>query len=685
MSRGVSHERVRQLLAARLDGRIDRNDQRVVAEHLRTCPQCRAVDHDYRAQRAQLRTLAAPIPPRDLWPRTSAALDREVARSRGRFARRRPTAVIGRQAYRARHSAALAGLVTALAVVMAVATFQIMPNLGSSQPGESALPTPFSVADQQLAFVGGGAENLSVYRTQINRMCPTDAPDCVANEGITSTPISLPSGVKPRNVALSPSGNQLVLVGEDVGRDVFAVVLLPNGDTAGVTTPGSSLVEPATNGGVSSRPPISVAGGGQPSSGAGDLQTPSSNGASPSLTPQTSPGTASGGSNVPPPTALSGLTVLSILDGVHSAGAPPAWSADGSMLAFSAMPADGSQGPDIYVWQPSDTRARALTNDHESFFASWSGTRIVASRLLNDPTAASPQVATVVIDPQTLAEQVVDGPQMWLPVVNAGSDAAVVWYGQLAWNGSLPTPAAGSLYLADWSALEPAVDDTGTGSPTSPPTTPVATAPPGEPSTSPAAASAPARSAGPPDTPAAPPAGGSLGTEVSGTSANHPSPPVTPAASPSADESSSPIGGSLIPGGAGSSLASSPSASLPAVLSQLDLTLLPNDQNVIDWQVRWSSDGQVLGIWIADVAGSSWGNLVVLALDPQTAQLAVGTPLVAPTLARRGFTLGLSRVAFVAPSDQTPDGELRVRTWGSTGTGDLHLRAPEVEGVVPAF
>lgn len=133
------------------------------------------------------------------------------------------------------------------------------------------------------------------------------------------------------------------------------------------------------------------------------------------------------------------------------------------------------------------------------------------------------------------------------------------------------------------------------------------------------------------------------------------------------------------------SLAPSPTAALPAVLLPLDPASTFSGPDVTDWQVRWSSDGQVLGIWIADVAGSSWGQLVVLAVDPLTGQLSSDPPLVAPTLARRGFTLGLSRVAFVASSNDTPDGELRVRTWGSGGSGDLLLHAPDGQEVVPAF
>ena len=37
----------------------------------------------------------------------------------------------------------------------------------------------------------------------------------------------------------------------------------------------------------------------------------------------------------------------------------------------------------------------------------------------------------------------------------------------------------------------------------------------------------------------------------------------------------------------------------------------------------------------------------------------------------------------MGPSDATPEGELRVRTWGSSGDGDLRLRAPDAGGARP--
>ena len=63
-------------------------------------------------------------------------------------------------------------------------------------------------------------------------------------------------------------------------------------------------------------------------------------------------------------------------------GAPPAYSADGQWVAFSARPLDGTQGPDIYVWRVGDARARQLTTDHASVFAAWDVDQILGSTVL---------------------------------------------------------------------------------------------------------------------------------------------------------------------------------------------------------------------------------------------------------------------------------------------------------------
>jgi hypothetical protein len=287
--------------------------------------------------------------------------------------------------------------------------------------------------------------------------------------------------------------------------------------------------------------------------------------------------------------AAPGATVLSILEDVHSAGAPPAWSRDGEVLAFSAMPADGSHGPDVYVWQPGDSEAQRITNDHSSFFASWSGKRIVASRVAGE--GESTAVATVVIDPQTLDERIVAGPQMWLPVVDPQRSRAVAWHGTIDFSAEQPELVEGALYVADWSALNPFGADDGDVAPTDP-------------------------------------------TEVE--------------------------------------------------LTPLQPERDPTRQPVLDWNARWSTDGLVLGVWIADAPTSSWGNLELLGVNAESGDLNTEEPLLAQ-LAKRGFAIGSDRVAWIAPSTSGVDGELRIRTWGVDGVGDLRIRTLDQEELVPTF
>jgi hypothetical protein len=124
---------------------------------------------------------------------------------------------------------------------------------------------------------------------------------------------------------------------------------------------------------------------------------------------------------------------------------------------------------------------------------------------------------------------------------------------------------------------------------------------------------------------------------------------------------------------------------LPAGWVELDLGRDTATTPVLDWQARWSLDGQVLGLWLADAIGSTWGRLAVMAVDPETGQVQTAEPLLSATLARRGFSLGLSRVVWVAPSEDNADGELRIRTWGDHGVGGVRLEPLTLDGVVPAF
>src|SRR5436190_10488613 len=77
----VVHDRARSLAARRLDEPLEPGDATWLADHLAGCAACRSVAAAYEADRLQLRGLRdqTPEPPRDLWARTAAAIERESA------------------------------------------------------------------------------------------------------------------------------------------------------------------------------------------------------------------------------------------------------------------------------------------------------------------------------------------------------------------------------------------------------------------------------------------------------------------------------------------------------------------------------------------------------------------------------------------------------------------------------
>jgi hypothetical protein len=316
--------------------------------------------------------------------------------------------------------------------------------------------------------------------------------------------------------------------------------------------------------------------------------------------------------------------LLAVLEGVRVTGAAPAWSPDGELLAFSAMPTDRSRGPDLYVWRAGDPRARKLTNDHRTWFASWSMSRIVVSRTA--PRTGGVDIRTVLIEPGSRRERHVRLDDAWLPVVDPGGRYALAWRGQMGGTLQQPRPRIGSLYLVDWAAVDPTqtprTDDVGgAGSDT--------------------LRAAPAR------------AGARMRTG----------------------------GGTSGAAGSRRSAATEPYVGgwLEAVEPERDGRLHP----LLDWEVRWADDGRSFGYWIADAPGATWGQLIVHRLGESGAIERAAT-ILGPTLARRSFTLGTSRVAWVAPSPDRPDGELRVRTWSGAGA-TIRIRDIDTRNGILAF
>ncbi|HUG46931.1 MAG TPA: zf-HC2 domain-containing protein [Candidatus Limnocylindria bacterium] len=674
MSRG-EHARYRQLISDRLAGQLSVLEERQLVRHLLACAECRAVHNDYHEQRRKLRSLPPQSPPRDLWARTSVGLDREMAR------RSWPAAGGPRRVPRA----ALAGTVAALGVALLVGTSQLgptpQPQTASGSP-RLLLPTPFGVAPQRMAFLGSEAGGMVLYRAEVNQVCPTSALSCLVEEDLSPQVIALPRGVTPSNLSVSPDGERLAITSS---QSVVALVLGSElGGPPPDQPPDRPSSEPAATAGLTAAPEGSPPAP-EPTADAASPVAPSVSPAaagsppaepSPELTSPELPSSTEPPSITPPvqPTAATAqsLTAVVILDDVHAVGAPPAWASNGELLAFSAMPADASRGPDVYAWREGTETAIRLTNDGMTYFASWSGERIVASRVLLGEADGPATLSTVLIDPHTGLEQVLPIADLWLPQVSPLGDRAVVWQGTMEFSATRARPLTGALYLADWSALELAATEMPTAPPsesTEPPATPEAPAglPEASPRAQPKVTAPPDRGNPTPDE--------SSTDEVSLESAtDEVSPEPSAGAAPPSD---APEAG---PG------ATAPAADWPDFeLVDLDPERDPVHEPVLDWQVRWASDGMLLGYWLADAAGASWGHLKVLTIAEEGGRLSPAETLLAPTLARRNFTLGTDRVAWIGPTDTGGDGELRIRTWGPGGEGGLDLPELDLREVVPAF
>jgi hypothetical protein len=179
------------------------------------------------------------------------------------------------------------------------------------------------------------------------------------------------------------------------------------------------------------------------------------------------------------PSATAAAT-LAIIDDVIVVGGDAAYSSDGAWLAFSARPASGKAGPDVYVWHTGDTKARALTDDHGSVFSAWVGDRIIASRATARPAdkaspaaKASPVDATAspastarvatsfLIDPASGKEVGTRFPAVWRPVVDPSGRWMVYWTGSLAFDTTSRSwlPDSGRLVIDRWPATDSDVYD----------------------------------------------------------------------------------------------------------------------------------------------------------------------------------------------------------------------------------
>ena len=352
MSPWDRHAAYRELLARRLDAELSAAETSDLDVHLASCPACRTVAAEYVEQRHLS----------DRCPPTSR-------RATCGHARRPPSTTRWPMA-----CAIPAGSPSACSPAWA--------HCSPWPPPRAASCRSASRAGRRDALRGhaatGGLHHAPGRRADHlpdtgQRALPDARLDCTSGGADTTPLLRVDTNVDPSDLALGTDGSLVI-----TGRDQPAT---PSTRCSSCPMHPRRPPRPARP-----RPPRTPRArdhaAGTPSASARTASprpTPSSGASAPAgtspaattdITPPPSPSEA--------PTPVPGHT-RAILSNVIAAGAPAAWSPDGKVLAFSAMPADGSQGPDIYMWRPGEPAARPLTKDHRSWFASWVGARILPS------------------------------------------------------------------------------------------------------------------------------------------------------------------------------------------------------------------------------------------------------------------------------------------------------------------
>lgn len=430
---GTSHDRARARAAERLIGPLDPREEAWLDDHLAHCPDCSSIAAEYATQRHALRGLRdkAPQPPRDLWARTAASIERES----------RHRALTGSGRSRGALVAPYALLAGALVVAVAVGSLtssQLFPGPATTAPAlaaptssgpliVAANPTPLAVEPQDVPYVTAIRDgNYEVTHYHVEKVCPEAEEACAtAAPGETRTigPLSSPEAV------YGSSRGELIVVGSDEEGSSVVVLSQPHveaapspSDTAATATP-----PPSPTAGESTEPPASN-------------QTPT-----PTPTASDVP-TATASTVAPSPTPLTDGTI-EIARNIEVLDTNAAYSPDGSAFAFTAMSTDRAEGPDVYVWHTGETEARAVTTDHRSVFGSWSGDAIVGSVVADGdrPTAFTLAIGddSPVLRPEAGL--------VWRPAVDPSGRVAVYWAGTVARTDTGWAPKDGRLVLGRWS------------------------------------------------------------------------------------------------------------------------------------------------------------------------------------------------------------------------------------------
>jgi len=183
------HERARARSAERIDGPLDAEEAAWLDEHLAGCPECAAIAAAYEADRVALRAShdPMPVPPRDLWARTAAAIEQESAKRghAGAPARRRSRMPLG-----ALSGLAVIAVVVGLSAVSSGILVFVDTPAGSGGTAVSTTPptasdvavaaaTPIAVGAGDVAYLVGNAGGVAISKVGVDEVCAAaDSPDC---------------------------------------------------------------------------------------------------------------------------------------------------------------------------------------------------------------------------------------------------------------------------------------------------------------------------------------------------------------------------------------------------------------------------------------------------------------------------------------------------------------------------
>jgi hypothetical protein len=452
-----AHEKSRLLSAEAVDAALPLADASWLNAHLRACPACRAVDDEYRAIHAELRSLPTPEPPRDLWARTSAGLD-----SVDRTAAQRSASPFGFLSARRTMvgSAAAAGL--AIVVVGAVVLTGTLGSGGSSPAATGALavasPAPSAAGQAEPLTVVDGttywvAPVNGLYQiTGGSTRCTGTAANCAVTNG-NGTLLGSIASTSSVSVVIAPGAKQAAVWTAD------KIVVLPLTATAPKTVSLDLLTpRPAASTAAATAAPAGTAA--QPSSASSE---PDVSGLA--TTPAPSAVTTAAATPHATPPVSGAAQPTAILDGYKIVGRDPQFSPDGQWIAFSARPSDLKSGSDVFIWRTGWDSARAITTNHMDLFAGWFGKSVLVSEFVPVvgpvPTAgsnlkpASPMTAiSYIYDPANASIGRIDRP-MLLPVADPSNRYLVYWSGTVRFNAAtgLWEAGQGDLYFESWSSL----------------------------------------------------------------------------------------------------------------------------------------------------------------------------------------------------------------------------------------